>query len=389
MSLFVLSLLFTLLAGIVLWWCIPVGLRKAWWFFCGVAVGIHLLWMFGRAEGSTLWMTTPFMIVTIMWSVTMALLTATGVLFLVLRWLYRKVLRSPQLPDRERRLLLSAAPVITMSVAASSVAATGVVNAGKPFEVRHVDIPLKHLPAAFDGFRIGQLSDVHVANFITPAYLRQAVAALDEAGVDVQVMTGDLIDDLSQIDETFEALLQCRATHGTVCVLGNHERRHIDPIMAAYTRYGASGRLHLLVDQSMCLAHEGETLAVVGVDYPMSASGSHMPPKEKLLRQMEASAQKAFAGIAAGENALILCLTHHPDFFRFSAARGAALTLAGHTHGGQWSIGKMSFAELFDYPLGYYRLDDAHLYVSGGTGHLLPFRIGVPTEVTVLTLRQG
>jgi len=82
----------------------------------------------------------------------------------------------------------------------------------------------------------------------------------------------------------------------------------------------------------------------------------------------------------------VLALSHHPDFFPFAASHGAALTLAGHHHGGQ--------VRLFGRPLraytylhGPYRLGDAHLDVTAGVGHWLPVRIGVPREIVIVTLR--
>jgi predicted MPP superfamily phosphohydrolase len=85
----------------------------------------------------------------------------------------------------------------------------------------------------------------------------------------------------------------------------------------------------------------------------------------------------------------VVCLTHHPDCFRIAAARGAWLTLAGHTHGGQWAILGHPLLRSFEFMRGRYRLGPAHLYVSTGLGDWLPCRIGVPTEVTVLTLRNA
>jgi predicted MPP superfamily phosphohydrolase len=101
---------------------------------------------------------------------------------------------------------------------------------------------------------------------------------------------------------------------------------------------------------------------------------------------MRRSAEKSFSNV--GKEETVLCLAHHPDFFPFAADRGALLTLSGHTHGGQISIlGINPCAFVFQYILGWYKRGDAQLYVSGGTGHWIPFRIGVPTEVTILTLR--
>jgi len=87
---------------------------------------------------------------------------------------------------------------------------------------------------------------------------------------------------------------------------------------------------------------------------------------------------------------LVLCLTHHPSFFPYAAQKGAHLTLAGHTHGGQVALlGMPLFWFAFEFMLGRYKSKDSHLYVSGGTGHWLPFRLGVPPEVTILTLRAA
>jgi predicted MPP superfamily phosphohydrolase len=121
---------------------------------------------------------------------------------------------------------------------------------------------------------------------------------------------------------------------------------------------------------------------VVGVDYPMGRG-----PGVKAKR-FQHSAEVAFQGVGSDE--LVLCLSHHPSFFPFAAERGAHLTLAGHTHGGQVALlGMPLFWFAFEFMLGRYKWKDSHLYVSGGTGHWLPFRLGIPPEVTILTLRAA
>jgi hypothetical protein len=282
---------------------------------------------------------------------------------------------------RKRNLLLGvgrAVPVVAVGASSAGIAG-GALN----FEVREVDVPLRGLPAALNGFRIGQITDVHVGPFIDTEYLRAAVLAMNAAKVDLQVMTGDLIDDLAQLDGTMAALAECRAQHGMLAVLGNHEHwRGLGPILAAYEDVATRAPVRLLVDEAHVLEHAGQRIRVVGVDYPMGARIPGM--KEARMRE---SAEAGFAGAAPSEE-LVLCLTHHPDFFPHAAERGARLTLAGHTHGGQTALfGIPIFGFVFEYMLGRYKRGDSHLYVSGGTGHWMPFRIGVPTEVTVLTLR--
>lgn len=259
----------------------------------------------------------------------------------------------------------------------------GLVEGGRAPVLKELEIRIPELPAALDGFRIGQTTDVHVGPFVSAADLEHAIARLDEAGVDLQVMTGDLIDDLAQLDETIGALASVRATHGLVAILGNHEY-WVGPkrIRRAYDAAIAGGApLRLLVDEAHELEHRGARLRVVGVDYPLRDRG----PRRAVMR---ATADRAFGPAAPGVPTV--CLSHHPDFFEFSAARGAALTLSGHTHGGQISLlGWRPLGAAFDYPLGSYRRGDAHLYVSAGTGHWMPYRVGTPTEITVLVLRPA
>ena len=156
-------------------------------------------------------------------------------------------------------------------------------------------------------------------------------------------------------------------------------------IRAAYEASARrGGPVRLLVDEAHVIEHAGQRIRVVGVDYPM-VEGVRVPGRGRQER-MRRSAEVAFAGASADE--VVLCLSHHPDFFPLAAERGARLTLSGHTHGGQVAFfGMPLFGFAFQHMLGRYRRGDRHLYVSGGTGHWLPFRVGVPAEVTVLTLR--
>jgi len=230
----------------------------------------------------------------------------------------------------------------------------------------------------------GQITDVHVGTFIGTDYLRAAVSAMNEAGVHLQVMTGDLIDDLEQLDDTMAALEGCKAQHGMMAIMGNHEYwRGAQPIFKAYeASQKRGGPVRLLVDSSHVIEHAGHRIRVVGVDYPMGRG-----PGVR-ARRFQGSADAAFQSVGEGE--LVLCLTHHPSFFPYAARKGAHLTLAGHTHGGQVALlGMPLFWFAFEFMLGRYKSKDSHLYVSGGTGHWLPFRLGVPPEVTILTLKAA
>jgi len=379
-----------------LWPEVRTGWRR--WALLAMALlsglGFVLPWLLGRGEhGDVAGMGVPLKLFGAWWFLSAFMLLLVGGLLIPL---FRRRERTPQaqgslIPSetgspaavdlRRRGLLTGVGRALPLVAAGTS--AGGLVAGSSGFEVRHIEVRLRGLPQALDGFRIGQITDVHVGTFIDTAYVRAAVAAMNEARVDLQVMTGDLIDDLSQLDETMAALETCRASHGMLAILGNHEHwRGLRPIRQSYEdseRRG--GPVRLLVDESRVIEHAGQRLRVVGVDYPMS--GRSMRAKTE---RMEYSARVAFKDVAPDE--VVLCLSHHPDFFPFALERGARLTLAGHTHGGQVAFfGMPLFRFAFDYMLGRYRKGNGQLYVSGGTGHWLPFRIGVPAEVSIFTLR--
>lgn len=327
------------------------------------------------------------------WTVACILTLLLGVPLLVIRAVRATVARVQRAPSQpvdlsRRRLFASVVPL-----AAVATSARGSAGGLSQFIVTHQEVRIDDLPPALDGFKIGHITDVHVGPFITLDELRAAVKAVDDENVDVVAMTGDLLDDIDQLDGCLDALAATRARHGCLAVMGNHEMwRGHDRVLAAYAARRDAGRLRLLTDESVTLEPAG--LRVVGVDWPSrSRKRGRLQPDERRER-MQRSADLAFADVRANET--VLCLSHHPDFFPFAAKKGAALTLAGHTHGGQVAFfGAPLFSFAFDYMLGRFKhalgetTKTSHLYVGGGMGHWVPYRFGVPAEVTVLTLRRA
>ena len=377
-----------------LWPAVASGWRR--WTFVGLVAFSLLAWGLPMAlglgiHGQVPVIGAPLKLFATVWSVAVLIVVLFGSPFVLVRWWERRRASASQaggatgLVDLERRSVLMnvgrAVPIMAMGTSSA-----GVLSGVSGFEIRELEVRLRDLPPALEGFRIGQITDIHVGPFISTDYLRAAVEAMNTAGVHLQVMTGDLIDDLGQLDGTMEALAACKAPHGMMAILGNHEHwRGLRRILEGYESLEKRGApVRLLVDESHVIEHGGARLRVVGVDYPM---GSRNNPLMKAQR-MRSSAETAFQGTSPGET--VLCLSHHPSFFPYAAERGAHLTLAGHTHGGQVALlGVPLFWFAFEYMLGRYRHKDSHLYVSGGTGHWLPFRIGVPAEVSILTLRKA
>jgi len=253
------------------------------------------------------------------------------------------------------------------------------------FVVRQEDVRVAGLPAGFDGFRIANLGDVHIGRFIDAKELSRGIKAINDQKVDLLVVTGDLIDDVSQLESSMRVLEQSNAPNKIVAILGNHEE--MGDLPKIFSIYGEhESRITLLVNESIAITHGGATLHIVGVDYLMNPKGGHMLPRPELDTAMSAQADAAFTGLGKGET--ILALSHHPAFFPFAAAHGAQLTLASHTHGAQIQVFGRPLIDAYPYLQGLYRRDNSYLDVSAGFGHWLPIRFGVPREIVIVTLRS-
>lgn len=319
-------------------------------------------------------------------------IVAVGVPLVMILWgVDFKRKRSAHSPVEQQKILEGRRQFLAGALPLAAVTASGLatIDGMRPFLVRNVEIKLRDLPRELDGFRIGQLTDLHVGHFIDPEHVQLAVEALDREGVHLQVMTGDLIDDKTRLSPTFAALDRCQAPYGMLAILGNHEKYFCLPeVLEAYKAVEAQGKIRLLVDSSVLLQHNGVPVRIVGVDYPSDAGTTKHIGWEAAKQRMAKSAEKGFKDVREGET--ILCLAHHPEFFRYAKERNARLTIAGHTHGGQIQLfGFYLFASAFPHLIGLFKEEGSQLYVSGGTGHWFPIRIGVPTEVTVLTLRRA
>jgi predicted MPP superfamily phosphohydrolase len=252
------------------------------------------------------------------------------------------------------------------------------------FVVREETLRIAGLPADLDGFRIANLGDVHIGRFIDAQELDRGIKTLNADKVDLLVVTGDLVDDVTQLEGTMSVLEQNNAPYKIVAILGNHEAMgDLAKILAVYDEHRA--RISLLVNENIAITRGSATLHIVGVDFPMNPKGGHMLPRADQDAAMSARADAAFSGLVAGET--ILALSHHPAFFPFAAAHGAQLTLASHTHGGQIQVFGRPLIDAYPYLRGLYRRGDAYLDVSAGFGHWLPIRFGVPREIVIVTLR--
>ncbi|MBI5494748.1 MAG: metallophosphoesterase [Deltaproteobacteria bacterium] len=358
---------------------LPAARTRSFTVVCGVAAGVSLVpWAAVMALGWDAFDRVP------PWSWSAAIAVNLGMLFVIVGWpvwgtaavLWERRQRARE-PDPARRALLARAGALVPG-ASFAVSSGGVAAATLEPVVNRVVMHWPDLPPALEGFRIGQLTDVHVGPFVGPEHVVAAVTALNRENVDLVVMTGDLVDDVSLMPGVNAAFAGVRARHGIMGVLGNHEHY---AGLREYRDYVRQGPMRLLVDEGTTVEHGGARIHVGGVDYPFRRMDG--PPEAA-----RASMVKAMAGAEGAD--FRLCLAHHPTCWDEARRHGAHLTLAGHTHGGQVAVGGRSiFAGAFRYILGRYEQGASRLYVSSGTGHWFPFRLGCPAEVVVVELRRG
>jgi predicted MPP superfamily phosphohydrolase len=248
--------------------------------------------------------------------------------------------------------------------------------------VRNYDARLPQLPAALDGLRIAQISDLHVGPHTSRRHLRRIVAAVTASQPDLIAITGDQVDDYPTDVAHFAAAFGgLAAPLGVYAIAGNHDvYAGWDAVRAGMERMG----VRVLVNESLRLERGGAAFRLAGTGDPAGASvrrGADVAP----------DVARTLAGIAPDEFTIVLA--HNPVLWPELAQRGADLTLSGHTHHGQFSIPRLGWSmasPFLEHAMGAHRAGDSLLYINPGTNFWgIPFRIGALPEVTVLTLRPG
>jgi predicted MPP superfamily phosphohydrolase len=282
--------------------------------------------------------------------------------------------RSGEIPRREfLRVATGAFPALT---------ALGGTGFGlfqlEQFRTRELIVELPQLPPALDGFSIAHISDLHVGRLTRGKILERIVSTANDLRADLAVFTGDLVNySLDDLPAGLEVLRAIRTSHGTFAVEGNHDL-FLDP--ARFRR--ETGRvLPLLMDESQLLSVGAAKLQILGMRWRTEPHAASMPqdPLASSVEQLSAQLDPA---------AFPVLLAHHPHIFDHFPQ--AALTLAGHTHGGQLMlhprVGMGPVA--FRYWSGLYKRANRALVVSNGIGNWFPVRTQAPAEIVRIVLRK-
>jgi predicted MPP superfamily phosphohydrolase len=241
----------------------------------------------------------------------------------------------------------------------------------KGVEIREVEVHSPRWPAAFDGMRIGHVSDFHLGDLMPIERAMEIVGLLGDQQPDFVACTGDVVDlHHHDADRLLEALVAINAPCGAALVLGNHDELHCPDTISRMAR--DAGML-LLRDEAVQISLHGEPFVVAGIDWAKSAVAC----RQRIDR-------------ACGDSTHLL-LSHNPRAFGPAAALGIPLTLAGHTHGGQLAIRRRSNTNLaltHRHSAGLFKRGPSRMYVTSGVGAWFPLRVNCPAEVAIITMRH-
>ncbi|HKV24574.1 MAG TPA: metallophosphoesterase [Candidatus Acidoferrum sp.] len=282
------------------------------------------------------------------------------------------------------------------------------------YQVRKIEIPIPNLPTGLEGMKLVQISDIHLSNYMPRLQVRRAVEMANDLGADIALATGDFITAASDpIADCIDEVRRLRAPLGVWGCNGNHEiyARAEEKAQILFAQAG----MRLLRSQNAQVEFKGASLNLIGVDYQRERT-----PRGRRLQMLS-----NFEGLVRRDMPNIL-LSHNPNSFNRAAELGIELSLAGHTHGGQIQVEildhRLSPARFItDYVAGLYQrpmfapapnerasgpgsaFDRGHgslfpnrsdalaaIYVNRGLGTVgAPVRLGVPPEISLITLRRA
>lgn len=273
---------------------------------------------------------------------------------------------------------------------------TGMFKWVYDFNIIKKQIHFDRLPAGFDGFKVVQISDLHLGTWTSLKPLEEAVKMINSLKADLVIFSGDLVNFATKEAFKFEEVLKnVTAPMGVYCTLGNHDygdyvswpsaaakQQNLNQLFAFYKRIGWK----LMNNRHVKLERKGSQIALIGVEN----WGSHARfPKRGDLKK---------ATLGLDDDIFKLLVSHDPthwDYVVVPENYDMDLTLSGHTHGFQFGIEmkgiKWSPAQyLYREWAGLYKDQNTgrRIYVNRGLGSIgYPGRIGILPEITLFELK--
>jgi len=284
-------------------------------------------------------------------------------------------------------LIAGTVPLLTMSY--------GIISGAHDYRIRRKTIYLPNLPKGFDGVKIAQISDIHTGSFFNKTAVQGGVDMLLGEKPDMVFFTGDLVNnESSEVRDYIPIFKKVSAPLGVYSVTGNHDygdyrswaseeakRENFEALKEAHKSMGYD----LLMNENRIISSGDDRIAVIGVANWGAGRFAKYGDLEKACQGSEEASVK-------------LLLSHDPSHWDAQVRPkhpDVDVTFSGHTHGFQfgvewgnfrWSPAQYAYKQW----AGLYSQGNQHLYVNRGYGYLgYPGRIGIPPEITLITLKRG
>ncbi|MBK6628124.1 MAG: metallophosphoesterase [Flavobacteriales bacterium] len=310
------------------------------------------------------------------------------------RWLFDKLTPGDPVSAGEPITRLKFLSQVGLALSAIPFAGVlyGITHGRRNFRIERVHLSAPNLPAAFDGLRIVQISDLHLGSFPSGTdIVRKGVDLINKERPDLILFTGDMVNDFADEAEAWvDTLKDLRARIGKFSILGNHDysdyarwdsqeakRANLERLKKHHAAMG----FRLMLDENTRIERDDEAITLLGVQN----WGRRFQQYGDLSRTMQGHDPATFR----------ILMSHDPTHWEEQVlGTGIDLTLSGHTHGAQFGItiaGQTYSPAQWVYKrwAGLYTEGAQHLYVNRGFGFIgFPGRVGMPPEITVIELRR-
>lgn len=271
----------------------------------------------------------------------------------------------------------------------------GIISGAHDYRLRRKTVYLPNLPKSFDGITIGQVSDIHTGSFFNKTAVKGGVEMMMREKPDILFFTGDLVNnETDEVEEYINIFDKLKAPLGVYSVTGNHDYgdyANWDSAKAKAQNFENLKKAHelmgydLLMNENRYIELGGEKIAILGNENWGAGRFAKYGDLGKAYQGSEEAAVK-------------LLLSHDPSHWDSQVKpnyKDIDMMFAGHTHGFQfgveigdfkWSPSQYAYKQW----AGLYTEGNQHLYVNRGFGYIgYPGRVGMPPELTIITLKTG
>jgi len=315
----------------------------------------------------------------------------------VTKWILTKFSSSEEIEQGSKSLEISRSRFISqLGLLIAAIPFTsilyGMAKGRFNFRISHENLTFDNLPSSFDGFKIVQISDIHIGSFIGHEnQVKKAIELINDQKPDLLLFTGDLVNNFyEELNGWIPILSNLKAKYGMISILGNHDYgdyfvwnnkgekvQNLENLKNAHKEMG----FKLLLNETKEITINNEKIAVIGVE---NWGLPPFPQHGDLIKATENINEPQFK----------ILLSHDPSHWDAEVINKTDidLTFSGHTHGMQFGIeiGNIKWSPVkYKYPrwAGLYQENKQFLYVNRGFGYIgFPGRIGMPPEITVIKL---